>query len=273
MPSVTVAILALSICATTELADLTPTQRHTFEAVTAEEFCGCSSALTLSGCLELRPGCDLARDLSRIIIAGISSKVTADEMLAYLSKYIMRPFCEPPKKFVVDGAPFKGAVNAPITVVEFADFRCGHCRLAASQVKAAARRNGKDVRFVFMPFPLMNNPLSIAAAEAALAANAQGKFWEMHDALFDNQERGFDPKQLRRLAGKVGLDMKRFDADMTTHEHRAQIMAFKQQGLDADIDGTPAFFVNGRHYELDDVLYTFDQRFAMERHRDNKECK
>lgn len=267
-------LISLALSAPPDLSALTPNQRKVFNEVAAEEFCSCSSALTLAGCFEMRPSCTLAQDLGRVIMRGVQgTNVSASDLLGFLSQRVMGPFCSDPHTFNTAGAPSLGNENAPITVVEFADFRCGHCRTAAPVVKEAFKRNQKDVRVVFMPFPLSNHPQSVAAAEAALAAQAQGKFWEMHDALFNNQERGFEQSELLRLARRVGLDVKRFEADLASQKHRAQVMKLKQQGLDAGIEGTPSIFINGRRYELDTVLYTMDERFSMERHRNAGNCQ
>ena len=251
---------------------LLPAQRSVYQEVIREEFCSCDSALTLSGCLQNRPTCATARHLSRLVALGASSGSSTQEILGYLSERVMGPFCAKPALFQLDGAPTKGPSRAKITVVEFADFRCGHCARASQVVKGLTRAH-PEVRFVFVPFPLQDHPLGIAAAEAAFAAQSQGKFWAMHDALFALQEEDFEQATLLKAAKIAELDVPKFKDTLGKHPHRDRIRAFKEQGIQAGVMGTPSFFVNGRPYELDEVLFTFADRFAMEKDRKRGQCQ
>src|SRR3569833_2409106 len=108
----------------------------------------------------------------------------------------------------------RGADHAPVTVLEFGDFECPNCKQAAPAVKLLLERFKERVRFVYRRFPLMDvHPHALLAAQAAEAAGAQGKFWQMHDILFDNQTH-LDSKHLRGYAERVGLDMARYTGEM-----------------------------------------------------------
>jgi protein-disulfide isomerase len=128
------------------------------------------------------------------------------------------------------------------------------------------------VRFVFAPFPLGGNPESVAAAEAALAAEAQGKFTAMQDVLFAH-EGAYDVDTLKKLAQKAGLDVVRFEREMTARAYKDAAAAIKQEGQDVGVLGTPAFFVNGRPFDFDPDLYTFADRFELELDRNAGSCQ
>lgn len=253
-------------------AGLSQSQRQAFDSIAKEEFCHCQSALTIAGCLELRPGCKVGEHLGAFIAKGLQNGQSPLEIQSTLSTKVMGPYCARQKTLEVDQAPSLGKGNAPITVVEFADFRCGHCKNAAPLVKKALSRFGDKVRFVFVPFPLGNHPLSVLAAEAALAAGAQGKFFEMADLLFAHQGE-VSQAVVDGFAKKLGLDLARFEKDLTTHAHKATLDTLRAQGEKAGIQGTPSFFVNGRPYTFDPDVYTLAHRFEMELDRNNGSCQ
>ena len=103
----------------------------------------------------------------------------------------------------------------------------------------------KDVNFIYKQYPLPMHPNADPAARASLAAGKQGKFWEMHDEMFKNQ-RSLSPQMIKDTAEKLGLDMKKFDADMNSDEVKKQIQDEIQQGNAASVRGTPTFFINGK---------------------------
>ena len=269
-------ISVLTLGATPDIPDvttLTPGQRTVYQGVISEEFCSCTSAMTIGGCLELRPKCGVARHLGDIAYTAAQSGNTTAEVLGFLSDRVIGPFCGKESTIAVAKAPSMGKSTAPITVVEFADFRCGHCKAAVPLVKRAAAQHPANARMVFVPFPLGDHPESLAAAEAALAAGAQGKFWEMHDALFANQALGFSFENLMDHAKDVGLNTKRFRKAMETHEYRAELKALKEAGLAAGVKGTPAFFVNGRRFDPAPALMTLSRRIDMELDRNRGQCQ
>ncbi len=145
-------------------------------------------------------------------------------------------------------APAFGPEFAKVTIIEWSDFQCPYCSRAAPTVEKLRDAYGKDVRVVFRNLPLPMHPNARIAAQAAMAAHAQGKFWPMHDQLFANQA-ALDHDSLLRTAEKLGLDMTRFVKDMDSAEVKARIDADMAAAAAADVHATPSLYVNGRLYE------------------------
>lgn len=215
----------------------------------------------------------VARHLGNYVLRSVKQGHTSDEILGDLSKNLLASMCHPVKNLELNDAPAVGPANAPVTVIEFADFRCAHCKQVAPDVKAALAKYGNKTRFVFMPFPLQNHPMSVAAAEAALAANAQGKFAEMSQALFAYEGVDYDDAVLLDIAKRAGLDLKRFTKDMSTHVYRDRVLALKARGTTAGIEATPTFFVNGRKFSPSPPELTVADRLAIELDRNKGTCQ
>jgi uncharacterized OsmC-like protein len=138
--------------------------------------------------------------------------------------------------------------SASVTLVEFGDFACPSCGAAYGMIKALLARR-PDLRFVFRANPRSHLfPHAEIAAEAAQAAAAQGKFWEMHDLLFENQA-ALSRAEISRLAGTLGLDLARFDSELDAGTHRAAVKAQEVSGWHSHVLSTPTFFVNGVRFE------------------------
>jgi protein-disulfide isomerase len=133
-----------------------------------------------------------------------------------------------------------------VTIVEFSDYQCPFCGQAEGLVKQVLETYPKDVRLVYKQFPLSSiHPNAMPASKAALAAGRQGKFWEMHHLIFDNQ-RQLGPEKFTEFAEKLELDVPQFQKDMESPEVLAQINREMQEGKAADVTGTPTIFVNGK---------------------------
>ena len=148
----------------------------------------------------------------------------------------------------------QGPADAPVTLVEYGDYQCPYCGAAHRSVQEVQARMGNRLRFVFRNFPIStSHPRAEQAAEAAEAAAAQGRFWPMHDLIFENQKRLSD-RDLRDYAEQVGLDLERFDAELAEHVHAARVHEDFMSGVRSGVNGTPTFFVNGaRHDDSYDV--------------------
>jgi NhaA family Na+:H+ antiporter len=139
----------------------------------------------------------------------------------------------------------RGATDARVTLVEYGDFQCPYCGDAYPVVRGLLDRFGDRLRFVFRHMPLADlHPAAPTAAEAAEAAGAQGRFWEMHDRLFEHQLELSDA-QLRGHAETIGLDLARFDAELREGVHAARVEADYRSGTSSGVPSTPRFFVNG----------------------------
>ena len=150
---------------------------------------------------------------------------------------------------VGDGDHVQGPATAPVTLVEYGDYECPYCGAAYPTVKEIQRRLGDRLRFVFRNFPITTaHPHAEHAAEAAEAAGAQGRFWEMHDALYEPQRARGD-RRLTEYAASLGLDVERWGSDMETQAHRERVRADFMSGVRSGVNGTPTFFINGRRHD------------------------
>jgi protein-disulfide isomerase len=138
-----------------------------------------------------------------------------------------------------------GPEHARTRIVEYGDFECPTCKQAASAIKMLLEQFPNQICFVFRHFPLEDaHPHALLAAEVAESAGAQGKFWEMHDLLFANQEHLKD-KDLRRYAQMLALDMNRYTAEMDDHIYLQRVREHLDSGRRSHIRATPTFFING----------------------------
>ena len=145
-----------------------------------------------------------------------------------------------------------GRIDAAATLVEYGDFECPNCKQAAPAVKLLLKRFPDRIRVVYRHFPLEGvHPHAVQAAEAAEIAGAQGRFWAMHDLLFENQAHLKLP-QLRAYAEQLSLDMPRYQFEMEDHVYLQRIREHLKNGSESGVRGTPTFFVNGR---LQDVSF------------------
>jgi protein-disulfide isomerase len=149
----------------------------------------------------------------------------------------------------------QGNIDAAITLVEYGDFQCPHCRRAYPLVKRLLEEKGEELNFVFRNFPLKKiHPLAFSAAASAEAAGKQEKFWEMHDIIFENQNK-ITAHFLIILAGEIGLDTAQFELDLQSEEIRTKIEEDFNSGILSGVNGTPSFFVNGS------LLLTYDETY------------
>ena len=152
----------------------------------------------------------------------------------------------------------RGPADAAVTLVEYGDYECPHCGRAYPIVNAIQQRMGPRLRFVYRNFPLReSHPHAEQAAEAAEAAAAQGKFWEMHDRLFERQF-ALDGEYLIEYAGDLGLDLARFRKELEGGVYEPRVREDFRSGVTSGVNGTPTFFINGvRHdhsWDLEPLL-------------------
>jgi protein-disulfide isomerase len=145
----------------------------------------------------------------------------------------------------VGTAPVLGPKNAPVTIVAFSDFECPFCGRVIPTLKQLEQDYKGKIRVAFKNSPLPFHQNAKPAAMAALAANEQGKFWEMHDKLFANQ-RALDRASLEKYAQEIGLNMNQFKAALDSNKFQAQLDADMAESTRVGVNGTPSFFINGR---------------------------
>ncbi len=161
------------------------------------------------------------------------------------AKYKVDYKLEPIRVDVAATGPAKGPANAPVTIVEFSDFQCPFCSRLTPTLKQVEEKYGNKVRVVFRQYPLPFHQNAQKAAEASLCALDQGKFWELHDAMFGNQqELGVD--QLKAKAASLGMNADKFNKCLDSGEKAAAIQDDIKAGSAAGVSGTPAMFINGR---------------------------
>lgn len=161
------------------------------------------------------------------------------------SKYDVAMLLDPPRVEVAAEGPARGPEDAPVTIVEFSDFQCPFCSRVVPTLEQVKENYGDKVRLVFRQFPLDMHPNARKAAEASLCARDQGKFWEMHDEMFANQQQ-LGVANLKTMAADLELDAEQFNQCLDSGEYADEVAADMQAGVEAGVSGTPAMFINGR---------------------------
>jgi protein-disulfide isomerase len=162
----------------------------------------------------------------------------------------------------------QGPADAAVTLVEYGDYECPYCGAAHPIIKEVQARMGERLRFVFRNFPITtSHPHAERAAEAAEAAASQGRFWQMHDLLYENQRRLRD-QDLRDYAEELGLDIGLFDNQLAEGVHAARVHEDFMSGVRSGVNGTPTFYINGaRHdgsYDIETLLAALRRAAAAE---------
>ena len=235
-----------------DLSELTPAQKASALKLIRQRDCPCGCAMKIAECRIKDPNCYYSKGMASIIIASLKAGKSEQQALADAdaSRYAHPPehkLLEDPIAIPTAGAPMTGPANAPITLVEFSDFQCPYCTLATPQLQAVLKAYPTQVKLIFKEFPLDIHSQAAFAAAAAVAAQRQGKFWPMHDALFASKG------DLRRptvfaLASAIGLDMKRFEADLESAEVHKAVSRDLEDGSNVGVMSTPTLFIDGQHY-------------------------
>jgi protein-disulfide isomerase len=162
-----------------------------------------------------------------------------------------RPQVDPNKVYTlnVGDSPSRGPADAKVTIVEFSDYQCPFCSKAEPLLDQVMQAYPKDVKRVYKQFPLTTiHQNALPASKAAVAAGKQGKFWEMHNKLFENQT-ALTPDNFKKWAEELKLDVPKFEKDMASPEVQAQIDKEMTEARAADVTGTPTIFVNGKRLQ------------------------
>jgi protein-disulfide isomerase len=177
----------------------------------------------------------------------------------------LRPQLDPSRDHV------RGGEGAAVTLVEYGDYESPACMAAEVGVKKLGERFDGELRFAFRHFPIGDaHPLALHAAEAAEAAGAQGRFWEMHDLIYGSDQgpygrgQALGPELLRKLAKRLDLDIERFDSELARETHLRHVMEDFQSGVDSGVNGTPTFFVNEERLDWDFDMASVGRAIELE---------
>ena len=190
-------------------------------------------------------------DALKRIEAGLRQQRVGERQADFISglraKADVHVMLEPPRlTLAVGDDPTRGPADAPITIVEFSDFQCPYCSRATGTLKKLESSYPGKIRLVYRDFPLVQiHPNAARAAEAAACANEQGKFWAMHDVLFEHQDK-LAEADLKATAATLGLDSAKFDQCLGSGRYTGQWKKDAAEGERYGVSSTPAFFINGR---------------------------
>jgi protein-disulfide isomerase len=237
--------------------ELTPRERHEVDRYVGTFAAPCPEvAVSVGQCVRDKRACRACLPAAAAIVKAVREGM-AEEQIRHL--YKERFDASSVKQIPVDGSPARGGDGATVTIVEFADFECPFCQHIAPQLDALVDKRQGAVRFVYKFMPLSMHPHGEVAARAAIAAQAQGKFWEMHHQLFANAAH-LEDSDLDGYAKAIGLDVPRFRADMQAPATKARLDADRKLADSLGVKGTPTLYINGREYdgkgELDDWVDT-----------------
>lgn len=236
-----------------DLSGLTPAQQATVMRLLRNHNCSCGCGMKVAECRIKDPNCSYSKGLAAAMIASIrqgkdeSEAVEAANTSRWGHTPAPRKLLDDPVAIPIAGAPSLGPENARITLVEFSDFQCPYCVKAVAQLNAVLKAYPNQVKLVFKQFPLDSHSQAATAAAAALAAQRQGKFWPMHDALFANRQR-LSRQTILSVAAGLNLDMKRFAADLDSADIRHAVARDLQDGDRAGVEATPTIFIDGKRY-------------------------
>lgn len=221
--------------------------RRELASVLTDEFDYCGRPLTLLASLKKGDACKHTRRLVGLAATLAAEGSAASEIIVSLSKY-NQGFNKGRATFKPDERQCLGPKDAKVTLVEFSDFECPFCAAARPILEDYVKAR-PQVRLCWMAYPLPMHPNAVFAGQAALFARDAGKFWQLHDALFDNQL-SISEDFIRQLLGKQGLDVKAFDKAVAAKKYVDELEASKDSGKKAGVDSTPSIYVNGRKYTL-----------------------
>lgn len=231
-----------------DLQALPPVARGELDTVLKDEFCPGGHPDSMGACLRSR-GCRHSRQGASLAASWVASGASAFEVSLKLARYY-GSFREPRAALQVDERLCLGSSKAPVTLVVFADFECPACARASPILEAFAKERADTVRLCHSPYPLSSiHPHAAAAAQAALWARDQGRFWEMHDALYEHQHDLATPA-LVALAERLGLPGASLRKALEAGTYAPELERSIAQGLGARIRSTPTLFINGRAHAL-----------------------
>ena len=254
-----------------DLSGLSPVRARAVLRLLRNHDCTCGCGMKIAECRVKDPGCAYSKGVSAAMADAIRAGKNENDAIAAAKESRWGKGPQPPKmleaavKIPTAGSPVMGPADAPVTLVEFSDFQCPYCSLAVGKLNAVLKAYPKQVKLIFKQFPLDTHSQAAQAAAAAIAAHQQGKFWPMHDALFASR-RDLSRPTILAIAGKTGLDIKRFTTDLDSAETKKAVARDVEDGDKAGVEGTPSVYINGQKYngslELDAIRKVIDEELV-----------
>ncbi|SPE26040.1 DSBA oxidoreductase [Candidatus Sulfopaludibacter sp. SbA3] len=236
-----------------DLTGLSPAKTNTALRLLRNHNCSCGCDMKMAECRVKDPGCGWSKGWANEMLSALrqGKDENAALTLAAASRWGHPPappkLLDKPVQIPVAGSPEKGPADAAVTLVEFSDFQCPYCAKAIKQLDAVLKAYPTQVKLIFKQYPLDSHGQALLAAQAAIAAHQQGRFWAMHDAMFANRSNLARPS-LMAMAGTIGVEMKRFTSDLDSVSTRKTVEQDTQDGDKAGVEGTPTVFINGQKY-------------------------
>jgi protein-disulfide isomerase len=225
------------------LDKLGETQRATFYTMLNTEPSACDKPHSLATSLQIDPECRNSQVVAQFIADRLASGATPSDIKLDIDLVVEAITA---REIPVEGRPVYGNERAQVTVVVFADFECPHCKMEAPVLRKAIQQYRGQAKLVYMHFPLEMHPRAQVAAVAAEAAFRQGKFWEMHDLVFDHQSQ-LEDEDLERYAQQIqGLDVAQWKSDFASESAKLAVAKDRALGEALQIEGTPAVYIDGR---------------------------
>jgi protein-disulfide isomerase len=212
-----------------------------FRIVNSEaSICGQAQSLIASAKKDCRRSFNAVRYVAKLVNAGYTDSEVSE---AIAKRYRSTEA----KKIDVTDAPMKGSPSAKVTLVEFADYECPHCKRLQPVLRQIVDEFHNDVKVYFKHYPLAQHTNARLAAEAAVAANKQGKFWPFQDKLWDKQD-DLSPAEIEKIAKESGLDMAKFRADLESPAVKDRVQKDRMDGAALGLQATPTLYIDGREY-------------------------
>jgi protein-disulfide isomerase len=246
-----------------DTSKLTEREKEQWSVYVSELLAPCSDQpVSIAQCVAEKRACDSCLPAARFLAKQVTSGKTRSQAEG---AFRTRFSADTVKNVNPGDSPSKGAADAAVTLVEWADFECPFCAMAYPLLDSVVERYPTQVRLVFKNFPLSMHEHGEPAARAVVAAGKQGKFWEMHHALFQNQKT-LDEAGLAKIAKELRLDVKKFDEDRRSEAVADTVAKDRKEGESLGLQGTPAIFINGRAFDLEqfDLAEDLNDWIALE---------
>jgi len=246
-----------------DVGQLTSREQRDWSSAVSELLAPCADQpVTLAQCVKESRACAACKPAASFLVKQVQKgKTRAQIDGAYKKRFAP----DQVKDIPIDSSPVKGPADAPVTLIEFADFECPGCGAAYPVIEREIKRYPNQIRLVFKNYPLSIHKHAEGAARAAMAAEKQGKFWLMHERLFKMQPAPPDQPALDAIARELGLDLKKFKDDSLSEGIADEVAKDRKLGDKLDLKSTPLIYINGRHFDLEQFDYEdFDDWIHLE---------